>query len=197
MLAAVYYLFPAYALHLQPVAGTSLPAVRISSAATRASAPQMQQETGPFAGLQNAFAVFQASKQEGMDFKQSVADAIAGDYDRDSVTADVKEAASSAPLALKLIGETGASPKVVRLDDPWDKGNVMRAALGRLTGKSSVPSIWVGGEYIGGCDDGPSDEAPGLVPMAFRGTLREKLEAAGALDSGSMREAPAAPGAAH
>ena len=81
----------------------------------------------------------------------------------------------------------------MRLDDPWDKGNVMRAALGRLTGKSSVPSIWVGGEYIGGCDDGPSDEAPGLVPMAFRGTLREKLEAAGALDSG-MREA--APGAA-
>jgi len=100
MLAAVYCLFPAYALHLQPVAGTSLPAVRISSAATRASAPQMQQETGPFAGLQNAFAVFQASKQEGMDFKQSVADAIAGDYDRDSVTADVKEAASSAPLVL-------------------------------------------------------------------------------------------------
>ena len=104
MLAAVYCLFPAYALHLQPVAGTSLPAVRISSAATRASAPQMQQETGPFAGLQNAFAVFQASKQEGMDFKQSVADAIAGDYDRDSVTADVKEAASSAATVFEPAG---------------------------------------------------------------------------------------------
>lgn len=109
------------------------------------------------------------------------------------VTADVQALASSAPLvlftwesspackkALKLIAETGANPTVVRLDNPWSEGNPQRAALGRLTGKSSVPSIWIGGEYVGGCDDGPSDAAPGLVPLAFRGTLREKLEAAGA-----------------
>ena len=95
--------------------------------------------------------------------------------------------------ALKLIAETGATPKIVRLDDPWSEGNVKRAALGRLTGKSSVPSIWIGGEYIGGCDDGPSDSSPGLVPMAFRGTLQSKLEAAGAFEKQAAPEKQAVP----
>ena len=53
--------------------------------------------------------------------------------------------------------------------------------MGRLTGKSSVPSVWIGGEYVGGCDDGPNDEAPGLVKLAFVGKLKPMLEAAGAL----------------
>jgi len=162
-------------------------------AVLRAAPMRMQADAGPLAAAQVAIEIFQASKAEGMDFKQSVADAIAGNYDRDVVTADVQALASSAPLvlftwesspackkALKLIAETGANPTVVRLDNPWSEGNPQRAALGRLTGKSSVPSIWIGGEYVGGCDDGPSDAAPGLVPLAFRGTLREKLEAAGA-----------------
>ena len=168
-----------------------------------------EEDAGPFAAAQKAFSIFQASKAEGMDFKQSVADALAGEYDRSAVTAEVHAAASSAPLvlftwesspackkALKLLEETGATPKIVRLDDPWSEGNVKRAALGRLTGKSSVPSIWVGGEYIGGCDDGPSDAAPGLVPMAFRGTLREKLAAAGAFADGEVAPTAAATAAA-
>ena len=60
------------------------------------------------------------------------------------------------------------------------QGNPRRAALGRLTGKSSVPSIWIGGEYIGGCDDGPTEEAPGLVKLALKGALRPALDSAGA-----------------
>ena len=178
----------------------------MSTITTRTTPLCMQEDdAGPLAAAQKAYSIFQASKAEGFDTKQSIADAIAGEYDRDAVTAEVTAAASSAPLvlftwdsspackkALKYIEETGVSPSIVRLDDPWDKGNVMRAALGRLTGKSSVPSIWIGGEYIGGCDDGPSDAAPGLVPMAFRGTLQAKLEAAGAFDasSGSVGMAP-------
>lgn len=143
---------------------------------SRATSIRMD-EASPLEAVQKAYSIFQASKAEGFDFKQSVADAIAGEYDRDAVTAEVQALASSAPMvlftwesspackkALKLIAETGASPKIVRLDDPWSEGNVKRAALGRLTGKSSVPSIWIGGEYIGGCDDGPSDASPGLVP---------------------------------
>lgn len=190
MLATVSILASAYVLN-SPLTGVSTP---------RATSVRMQEDAGPLAAAQKAYSIFQASKADGMDTKQSIADAIAGEYDREAVTAEVTAAASSAPLvlftwdsspackkALKYIEETGVSPKIVKLDDPWDKGNVMRAALGRLTGKSSVPSIWIGGEYIGGCDDGPSDAAPGLVPMAFRGTLREKLEVAGAFDaSGSV-----------
>lgn len=75
----------------------------------------------------------------------------------------------------------GAKPKVIRLDQPWSEGNKKRAALGRLTGKSSVPSVWIAGKYVGGCDDGPSDVAPGLVKLAFSGRLSKMLEVAGAL----------------
>jgi len=160
----------------------------------RVASPCMQEDAeGPFQALQGAYQIFQRSREEGVDFKQAMADAIAGEYDRDSTTAEVMELAASAPLvlftwesspackkALKYISETGVEAKIIRLDDPWAEGNPRRAALGRLTGKSSVPSIWIGGKYIGGCDDGPSEEAPGLVPLAFRGQLFEKLEAAGA-----------------
>lgn len=42
--------------------------------------------------------------------------------------------------------------------------------------------IFIGGVYVGGCDDGPTPTAPGLVPLAFDGTLRPLLEDVGALD---------------
>mmetsp|Transcript_13966 Transcript_13966/g.16870 ORF Transcript_13966/g.16870 Transcript_13966/m.16870 type:complete len:220 (-) Transcript_13966:463-1122(-) len=144
--------------------------------------------------VQTFVKVFQESKAEGSDFKQAVADAIAGEYDREATTEEVQQLASSAPLvlftweaspackkALKYLEVAGAEAKIVRLDDPWEEGNPKRAALGRLTGKSSVPSVWINGVYIGGCDDGPTDEAPGLVPLAFQGKLLPMLEAAGAV----------------
>lgn len=187
-------------------------ALPLHAVRTSASALHMQQEegAGPLASAQKAFEIFQQSKAEGMPFKQSVADAIAGEYDLAATTADVKSMAASAPLvlftwesspackkALKLLAETGVEPKVIRLDDPWAEGNPRRAALGRLTGQSSVPSIWIGGEYIGGCDDGPdANEAPGLVPLAFRGQLFEKLSAAGAIDQQQKQQQPGAVAAA-
>ena len=147
---------------------------------------------------QTSLRLFQESQAAGLGFKQAVADAIAGEYDSDAVTTEVKELASSAPLvlftwesspackkALKYLEASGVTPKVVRLDDPWDEGNPRRAALGRITGKSSVPSCWIGGEYVGGCDDGPSDTAPGLVTLAFQGNLQAKLRAAGAMPAAS------------
>ena len=145
------------------------------------------------AKVQVGVKLFQESQAAGMGFKQAVADALAGEFDRTSVEAQVQEEAASAPLvlftwasspackkALELLKETGATVKVVPLDAPWDEGNKKRAVLGRLTGKSSVPSCWIGGSYVGGCDDGPSEEAPGLVKLAFRGQLKEMLQSAGA-----------------
>ena len=38
------------------------------------------------------------AQAEGLDFKQSVADAIAGEYDREAITAEVQAAASASPL---------------------------------------------------------------------------------------------------
>ena len=40
-----------------------------------------------------------------------------------------------------------------------------------------MPSIWIGGEYVGGLNDG----SPGLVPLDKAGELDERLRAAGAL----------------
>ena len=109
----------------------------------RASTPLMQAEEPSIVDkVSTAIGIYQAASAEGVGFKQAVADAIAGEYDRKAVTSEVQALAQSGPLvlftwdsspackkALKLIELTGASPTLVKLDDPWDKGNVMRSAL--------------------------------------------------------------------
>ena len=52
----------------------------------------------------------------------------------------------------------------------------MRARLGVRTSRTSVPSIWIGGEYVGGLNDGP-----GLLPLDADGALEPKLRAVGAM----------------
>ena len=44
--------------------------------------------------------------------------------------------------------------KAIELDlDP--DGAALRARLGARTTRTSVPSIWIGGEFVGGLNDGP------------------------------------------
>lgn len=43
------------------------------------------------------------------------------------------------------------------------------------TGKSSVPSVWVKGSYIGGCNDGPQSWM-GVVPCIKSGKMMELLK---------------------
>lgn len=140
------------------------------------------------------YGLFQKAKGEGYDLKLSLACAIAGEYDEAPVRANVEDLIQSAPCvmftwesspsckkAVEAFEKVGANVKFVRMDDPWDEGNQMRAEIGKMVGKSSVPMIFIGGEYVGGYDAGVSDEAPGILDMAFKGTLRPKLEAAGAM----------------
>ena len=141
------------------------------------------------------YQLFQKSRSEGYDFKQSTAITIAGDYDEDSVQKKIQEEISSAPVvmftweaspackkAIKYLDIAGASYKIVRLDDPWSEGNKIRAELGKMNGRSSVPAIFLGGKYVGGFDAGVDDKkSPGILEMAFKGTLQEKLKEVGAL----------------
>jgi glutaredoxin 3 len=140
--------------------------------------------------------IFQTARGDGYDFKQSVAIAMAGEYDADAVKAEIQEQINSAPCvmftweaspackkAIKYLDVAGAKYKIVRLDDPWESGNPIRAELGKMVGRSSVPCIFIGGEYVGGFDGGVGEESPGILEMAFKGTLREKLMAVGALDA--------------
>ena len=92
------------------------------------------------------------------------------------------ESSPSCKKAVTAFETIGADAKIVRLDDPWSEGNPMRAALGRMVGRTSVPFVFVGGKYVGGFDGGISDEAPGLVDLAFKGELRDLLKDAGAMN---------------
>ena len=175
----------------------------------RAARPvtRLAAEGGFLDGLSTSISVFQKSMADGDDFKQSVANALAGEYDRGAARAKIEEIVGAAPLvvfswdaspfsqkALKALAMTGAEVKNVGLDDPWAEGHPLRAELGRMTGRTSVPSVWIGGEYCGGYDDGPSGDAPGLMTLAFQGTLLPKLEAAGAMKrSGGSAPAAEAP----
>jgi glutaredoxin 3 len=41
---------------------------------------------------------------------------------------------------------------IIELDkDP--RGSEIQDTLGQMTGQSTVPSIWISGKHIGGCDD--------------------------------------------
>lgn len=107
----------------------------------------------------------------------------------DAVAADLSRAApvvlfsfTCCPWCVRakaVLREHGADPLVVELDER-DDGAAMQAALGRLTGRTSMPCVFLGGECIGGCDDG----TPGLLPLLEGGQLVACLRAAGVESAG-------------
>mmetsp|Transcript_20614 Transcript_20614/g.44865 ORF Transcript_20614/g.44865 Transcript_20614/m.44865 type:complete len:234 (+) Transcript_20614:131-832(+) len=131
--------------------------------------------------LANRFSTIVARNGLGYRFKQFVADIVAGnDYDVEEVNARIDNFVSENPVAMfsfttcpfcrrakDLFDEKGVAYKVIELDElEGNTGNEIRANLGRKTGRTSVPSIFIGGNYIGGCNDGP-----GLLPLEKSGGL--------------------------
>ena len=129
-----------------------------------------------------------AENNLGYRFKQFVADIVAGDdYDVQAVTAKIDNLVSENPVvvfsfttcpfcrrAKDLLDEKGIDYQVLELDElEGNEGNEIRATLGRKTGRTSVPSIFIGGNYIGGCNDGP-----GLLPLDKSGELDLLLQEA-------------------
>jgi glutaredoxin 3 len=168
----------------------------ISPSTLRQATQEEEQESeNPFlTNLKMRFNIFQKSRANGDRIEQTLANVLAGEYDPDDVRSEIQsmiesnacvmftwERSPSCVSAVKALDLAGARYKNVRLDDPWEKGNPIRAELGKMLGKSSVPCIFIGGDYVGGYDAGTSDDSPGLVALAFQGRLREKLERAGAL----------------
>ena len=65
----------------------------------------------------------------------------------------------------------GVAYKSIELDElEGNQGNEIRAELGKKTKRTSVPSIFVRGKYIGGCNDGP-----GLLPLMQSGEFDRLL----------------------
>lgn len=144
--------------------------------------------------LQMRLKILKDSQDRGDDFKQTLANMIAGEYDEEEVRLQVNEIIDSAPAVMfswesspsckkakRALEMTGANVKIARLDAPWDEGNPQRAELGRMVGRTSVPFVFIGGKYVGGFDGGIDEDAPGIVDMAFKGTLQPALKAAGAM----------------
>mmetsp|Transcript_27885 Transcript_27885/g.41156 ORF Transcript_27885/g.41156 Transcript_27885/m.41156 type:complete len:203 (-) Transcript_27885:186-794(-) len=145
------------------------------------------------ANIAMRYHMFQKSQKEGSGFKQMLANVIAGEYDEESTRAKVNDLINSAPCvmftwenspsckkAIKAMDSCGFEYTIVRMDDPWEEGNPLRAEIGKMVGRTSVPMMFIGGEYVGGFDGGVDDKAPGLVDLAFQGVLQSKLEAASA-----------------
>ena len=71
----------------------------------------------------------------------------------------------------------GAKYTVVELDTDMD-GKAIRAEMADLVGRTSVPAIWIGQQFVGGCNDGPMG---GIMKLQEAGELPGLLKNAGAL----------------
>ena len=81
--------------------------------------------------------------------------------------------------AKAVLDAKGAKYTVLELDvDP--EGKAIRAEMADVVGRTSVPAIWIGGDFIGGCNDGPS-EYGGLNTIDESGKLDQMLAAVGAM----------------
>jgi glutaredoxin len=63
----------------------------------------------------------------------------------------------------------GKAAKVIEVTD------VIKAHLLRKTGKRSVPSVWIGDKYIGGCNDGP-ESWMGCLPNLRNGKIQQWIK---------------------
>ena len=127
----------------------------------------------------------------GYMFKQFVADAVAGEYDEQEtgqyidgfISAAIQDrqvamlSFSTCPFcrrAKDYLDENNIVYTVIELDDlDGNRGNEIRASLGKKVKRTSVPAIWIGEEFVGGCNDGP-----GLLTLANQGQLKDMLDAA-------------------
>lgn len=133
----------------------------------------------------NQFSEIVASNPIGYRFKQWVADIVAGDYDQEATRSKVDDFISSNEIAMfsfttcpfcrrakDALEERGVAFQSLELDElEGNTGNEIRAELGRKTKRTSVPSIFVLGKYIGGCNDGP-----GLLPLMESGEFDRLLK---------------------
>lgn len=122
--------------------------------------------------------------------KKAMVKGMAGEYDAAAVRAklDGLIADNSVlmlsftkwPFCLKakaILDAKAASYTVVELDQLED-GPPLRAEMAGIIGRTSVPAIWIGGEFIGGCNDGPKG---GINSLNQSGQLDPMLKAVGAM----------------
>ena len=117
----------------------------------------------------------------------------AGEYDKSAVQSRIAREVVESPVVIysyalspfcseakELLDSLGVKYTEIELGAEWlpglmdGEGAAVRAELGALTGQTSMPHIFIGGESIGGLFTG----TPGLMPLQEAGELESKLRAA-------------------
>jgi glutaredoxin 3 len=108
---------------------------------------------------------------------------MAGEYDAPAASAALDAliaaddvvlfSATYCPFSAKAKAELRAQglPFAVHEVNKLPNGNALVAELGKRTGRTSIPHIYIGGESVGGCNDG----TPGLRPLIASGGLEAAL----------------------
>ena len=122
--------------------------------------------------------------------KVGLVKSLAGDYDAPAIRSKIDNLISendvlmfsftTCPFCIKakqVLDEKGAKYEVVELDQ-IPEGKAIRAEMGELLGRTSVPAIWIQGTFIGGCNDGPMG---GVNTLNEKNQLDGMLKAAGAI----------------
>lgn len=122
--------------------------------------------------------------------KKKLVKSMAGEYDAEAIQARTDGLINDNPVlmfsfttcpfcvkAKAVLDDMDAKYTVVELDTDPD-GKAIRAEMGDLIGRTSVPAIWIGQEFIGGCNDGPFG---GVSKLSEEGKLEGMLKKVGAL----------------
>ena len=125
----------------------------------RSGEPMEWAEENSFA---NQFSNMVSSNDIGYKFKQTVADLVAGEYDKEAKGDSIRSFIGETPVAMysfttcpfcrkakDYLEEQSIPYESIELDLlPGNEGNEIRAELGRVTRRTSVPSIFIGGETL-------------------------------------------------
>jgi glutaredoxin 3 len=122
--------------------------------------------------------------------KKKLVKSLAGDYDAEAIQARTNGLIQDNPVlmlsfttcpfcvkAKGVLDDMNAKYTVVELDADPD-GKAIRAEMGDLIGRTSVPAIWIGQEFVGGCNDGPMG---GVVKLNEEGKLEDMLKGVGSI----------------
>jgi glutaredoxin 3 len=125
--------------------------------------------------------------------KKALVQALAGEYDKEKYASELKGLITNEPLlmlsftkwpfcvkAKQILKSKGVNDYKVLELDVLEDGNAYRAEMAELIDRTSVPAIWINGEFIGGCNDG-GPTGTGIVQLEQSGKLDTMLKEAGAL----------------
>lgn len=116
----------------------------------------------------------------------------AGTYDKEVIQGKLQALAADHPVAMltfnecpyciesrSILNAKQCSFTELNLDTVGRQSYAYRAELYHMTGRTSVPAIWIGGQFVGGCNDGPL--GGGLMNLNASGRLDDLLQQAGAM----------------